>query len=96
MLRPPVHRGMMELDRAAFQLTFKVHAIVVPTRSIGQAKAELASDILKLAKLRNVVDGDDAACKDLKKVLLKPEITSDALAEGSERLRALVKEKEWA
>ncbi|KAJ2673101.1 tRNA(m(1)G37)methyltransferase [Coemansia sp. RSA 1285] len=93
LLKPPVRRGMKELDRSAFSLTIPVTALRVPTKSVGQIKADLAEDVLKLPKLRNVVE--DEASKDYRIVLLKPEITWPGLNEASGRLRALVSERGW-
>ncbi|KAJ2548284.1 tRNA(m(1)G37)methyltransferase [Coemansia sp. RSA 1933] len=92
-LKPPVRRGMKELDRSAFNLTIPVTALRVPTKSVGQLKAELAEDVFKLPRLRNVVE--DESSKDHKIVLLKPEITGPELNEASTRLRALVAENGW-
>ncbi|KAJ2727919.1 tRNA(m(1)G37)methyltransferase, partial [Coemansia sp. Cherry 401B] len=52
-LKPPVHRGMKELDRSAFTLNLPVVALRVPTKSIGMIKTDLANDVLRLPKLRN-------------------------------------------
>ncbi|KAJ2386306.1 tRNA(m(1)G37)methyltransferase [Coemansia sp. RSA 2559] len=93
LLKPPVRRGMKELDKAAFNLTIPVTALRVPTKSVGQLKAELADDVLKLPRLRNVVE--DESSKDHKIVLLKPEITGPGLGEASARLRALASENGW-
>ncbi|KAJ2237450.1 hypothetical protein GGH97_005463, partial [Coemansia sp. RSA 475] len=68
-LKPPVCRGMKELDRSAFALTLAVVALRVPVKSIGQIKTDLADDVLRIPKLRNVVD---ATTKTHKMVLLKP------------------------
>ncbi|KAJ1963970.1 tRNA(m(1)G37)methyltransferase [Dipsacomyces acuminosporus] len=95
---------MKELDKSAFNLSLPVIALRVPTKSVGQIKAELSSiarratfiidsDVLKLPKMRNVVN--DEQNKDLKMVLLKPEITSTSLDEASDKLRAMVNENGW-
>ncbi|KAJ1727321.1 tRNA(m(1)G37)methyltransferase [Coemansia biformis] len=89
--KPPTCRGMKELDRGAFSLTLPVVALRVPTRSIGAIKAELASDVLRIPKLRNVVD--DQASTAHKIVLLRPEIAR--LDDASDRLRELVRENTW-
>ncbi|KAJ1662946.1 tRNA(m(1)G37)methyltransferase [Coemansia sp. RSA 1646] len=93
LLKPPVRRGMKELDRTAFSLTIPVTALRVPTKSVGQIKADLADDVLRLPKLRNVVE--DESSKDHKIVLLKPEISGPDLNEASARLRALASENGW-
>ncbi|KAJ1858358.1 tRNA(m(1)G37)methyltransferase [Coemansia sp. RSA 638] len=90
-LKPPVCRGMKELDRSAFALTLAVVALRVPVKSIGQIKTDLADDVLRIPKLRNVVDD---TTKTHKMVLLKPSI-SISLGEASDRLRALVHEHKW-
>ncbi|KAJ1898342.1 tRNA(m(1)G37)methyltransferase [Kickxella alabastrina] len=93
MFKPPVHRGMKELDRAAFSLTVPVVAIRVPTKTVGQIKAELANDVFKVNKMRNVVN--DESNNDHKLVLLKPEINDTSLNGGSAELHGLMKENGW-
>ncbi|KAI9503119.1 tRNA(m(1)G37)methyltransferase [Coemansia spiralis] len=93
LLRPPVHRGMKELDKSAFNLTLPVTALRVSTKSVGQIKVELADDVFKLPKLRNVIE--DESSNDHRIVLLKPEISSTSLDEASDRLKALAKENGW-
>ncbi|KAJ2780053.1 tRNA(m(1)G37)methyltransferase [Coemansia javaensis] len=90
-LRPPSRRGMKELDRGAFSLTIPVVALRVPAKSIGKIRAELGGDILRIPKMRNVVD--DQASKTHKMVLLKPEITR--LDEASAQLVQLARENSW-
>ncbi|KAJ2451007.1 tRNA(m(1)G37)methyltransferase [Coemansia sp. RSA 2336] len=89
-LKPPIRRGMKELDRSAFTLVLPVVGLRVPVKSIGQIKSEFPEDILKLPRMRNVVD--DSATHKL--VLLNPQI-SLTLDKASDRLRALVREHEW-
>ncbi|KAJ2064578.1 tRNA(m(1)G37)methyltransferase [Coemansia sp. S146] len=94
MFKPQVQRGMKELDRSAFNLTRSVVALRVPTKSVGLIKSDLANDVLRIHKVLNVVS-DNSGNNDHKLVLLRPEITSTALDEGSDRLRALVRENGW-
>ncbi|KAJ2160981.1 tRNA(m(1)G37)methyltransferase [Coemansia sp. RSA 552] len=89
-LKPPARRGMKELDRSAFGLTLPVVGVRVPTKSIGQLKAQLASDVLTIPRMRNVVE--DGASKTHRILLLKPEITSQHLTGASDRLKEYVKE----
>ncbi|KAJ1842690.1 tRNA(m(1)G37)methyltransferase [Coemansia sp. RSA 2708] len=93
-LKPPVHRGMKELDRSAFTLNLPVVALRVPTKSIGMIKTDLANDVLRLPKLRNVID-DEGGNKTHKMVLLKPEISLQ-LEQASERLQSLIHEHKWS
>ncbi|KAJ2610821.1 tRNA(m(1)G37)methyltransferase [Coemansia sp. RSA 1365] len=92
-LRPPVRRGMKELDKGAFNQTFPVVGLCVPTKSIGQIQKELSKDILRMPKLRNVVESNNNSTTH-KIVLLNPEINSN-LEGASERLQQLVKENKW-
>ncbi|KAJ1877112.1 tRNA(m(1)G37)methyltransferase [Coemansia sp. RSA 1722] len=90
MYKPPVHRGMKELDRAAFSLTIPVVALRVPTKTVGRIKAEISSDILKVPKLRNVVN--DSKSNEFKILLLDSAISSTDLTGASEKLHNLVKQ----
>ncbi|KAJ2038450.1 tRNA(m(1)G37)methyltransferase [Coemansia sp. RSA 922] len=94
MFKPQVQRGMKELDRSAFNLTRSVVALRVPTKSLGHIKSDLAEDVLRIPKVLNVVS-DNSEKNDHKLVLLCPEITSTSLDEGSDKLRALVRENGW-
>ncbi|KAJ2858331.1 tRNA(m(1)G37)methyltransferase [Coemansia erecta] len=89
MYKPPVHRGMKELDRAAFSLIIPVVALRVPTRKLGRIKSEIPSDILKIPKLRNVVS--DSKSNNFKILLLDSSISSTDLTGASEKLLNLVK-----
>ncbi|KAJ1741713.1 tRNA(m(1)G37)methyltransferase [Coemansia sp. RSA 1821] len=89
-LRPPVRRGMKELDRSAFTLVLPVVGLRVPVKSIGQVKSSFPEDVLKLPRMRNVVDDSPTH----KLVLLNPQIGLD-LEKASERLKALVREHDW-
>ncbi|KAJ2696541.1 tRNA(m(1)G37)methyltransferase [Coemansia sp. IMI 203386] len=90
MYKPPVHRGMKELDRAAFSLIIPVVALRVPTKTVGRIKAEISSDILKVPKLRNVVN--DSKSNEFKILLLDSAISSTDLTGASEKLHNLVKQ----
>ncbi|KAJ2456538.1 tRNA(m(1)G37)methyltransferase [Coemansia sp. RSA 2424] len=93
MFKPPVQRGMKELDKSAFNLTRSVVALRVPTKSVGKIKSDLENDVLRLHKVRNVVA--DKSGNDHKLVLLRPEITSTELSEASEQLQKLVRDNGW-
>ncbi|KAJ2318176.1 tRNA(m(1)G37)methyltransferase, partial [Coemansia sp. RSA 2681] len=93
MFKPPVQRGMKELDKSAFNLTRSVVALRVPTKSVGKIKSDLENDVLRLHKVRNVVA--DKLGNDHKLVLLRPEITSTELSEASEQLQKLVRDNGW-
>ncbi|KAJ2802675.1 tRNA(m(1)G37)methyltransferase [Coemansia guatemalensis] len=93
VLRPPVRRGMKELDKGAFTQAFPVVGLSVPTKSIGQIQKELSKDLLRMPRLRSVVDGSSSSTTH-KIVLLNPEI-NDKLEGASERLRQLVQENKW-
>ncbi|KAJ1863945.1 tRNA(m(1)G37)methyltransferase [Coemansia sp. RSA 2703] len=90
MFKPPVHRGMKELDRAAFSLIVPVMALRVPTQSVGSTKQTLTGDILKVPKLRNVVNDTSNTNK---LILLDPAITSPVSA--SPALQSLIQENKW-
>ncbi|KAJ2726911.1 tRNA(m(1)G37)methyltransferase [Coemansia sp. Benny D115] len=90
MFKPPVHRGMKELDRAAFNLTVPLVAVRVPTKTIGQIKAKIPNDVFKAYKQRNVVN--DESSTDHKIMLLDPSITNLELTGGSDTLRKIVEE----
>ncbi|KAJ2020761.1 tRNA(m(1)G37)methyltransferase [Coemansia sp. IMI 209128] len=94
MFKPQVQRGMKELDRSAFTLTRSVVALRVPTKSVGLIKSDLASDVLRVHKVLNVVS-DNSGQNDHKLVLLRPEITTTSLDEASDQLRALVQKNGW-
>ncbi|KAJ2747779.1 tRNA(m(1)G37)methyltransferase [Coemansia sp. BCRC 34301] len=94
MFKPPVQRGMKELDKSAFSLTRSVVALRVPTKSVGKIKADLESDVLRMHRVRNVV-ADKSGGDEHKLVLLRPEITSAELREASEQLRRLVQDNGW-
>ncbi|KAJ1815379.1 tRNA(m(1)G37)methyltransferase [Coemansia sp. RSA 2598] len=81
---------MKELDRAAFSLIIPVVALRVPTKTVGRIKAEISSDVLKIPKLRNVVN--DGKNNEYKMVLLDSSISSTDLGGASEKLRNLVKQ----
>ncbi|KAJ2008250.1 tRNA(m(1)G37)methyltransferase [Coemansia thaxteri] len=93
MFKPPVQRGMKELDRSAFSLTRPVVALRVPTKSLGQIKAKLVDDVLKMHKVLNVVG--DTLSPDHRLVLLRPEIVNTELSGASDQLKGLVRDNEW-
>ncbi|KAJ2079796.1 tRNA(m(1)G37)methyltransferase [Coemansia sp. RSA 988] len=92
-LRPPVRCGMKELDKSAFSQAFSVVGLWVPTKSIGQIQKDLFKDILRIPRMRSVVDGNRGSTTH-KIVLLNPEI-NDKLEGASERLRQLAQESKW-
>ncbi|KAJ2850952.1 tRNA(m(1)G37)methyltransferase [Coemansia brasiliensis] len=91
-LKPPVRRGMKELDRSAFTLVLPVVGLRVPVKSIGQIKSNFPEDILKLPRMRNVVDDSNSSTHKL--VLLNPKIALD-LEKASDRLKTLISEQKW-
>ncbi|KAJ2894356.1 tRNA(m(1)G37)methyltransferase [Coemansia aciculifera] len=94
LFKPPVQRGVKELDKSAFNLTRSVVALRVPTKQVGKIKTVLETDVLRQHKLRNVV-ADSAGSNDFKLVLLRPGITDTDLSEASDSLRQLVQENGW-
>ncbi|KAG6999246.1 hypothetical protein G7Y79_00036g072020 [Physcia stellaris] len=93
MFRPPVNRTMRILDRSYFQKKVPLAAArVLQKKQIAKCRQELANDMLKLERKPAVrVDPFD---REIKALLLRPEIKSDDDSTWSEKLRALVREKQ--
>lgn len=76
MFRPPVNRAMRVLDRSYFQKKIPLAAArVLQNKQIARCRQELVNDMLKLERKPSVrVDPYD---RDVKALLLKPDIKSD-------------------
>ena len=76
MFRPPVNRAMRVLDRSYFQKKIPLAAArVLQNKQIARCRQELVNDMLKLERMPSVrVDPHD---RDIKALLLKPEVKSD-------------------
>lgn len=77
MFRPPINRAMRVLDRSYFQKTVPLAAArVLEKKQIARCRQELANDLLKLERVSVVKD--DPLEKNLKALLLRPEIRHDS------------------
>ena len=77
MFRPPINRAMKALDRSFFHKTIPLAAArVLEAKSIAQCRTELHDELLKVDRV-SVVKKDPEQ-KDMKALLLKPEIRPDS------------------
>ena len=77
MFRPPINRAMKALDRSFFHKTIPLAAArVFEAKSIAQCRTELHDELLKLDRV-SVVKKDPGQ-RDMKALLLKPEIRPDS------------------
>ena len=77
MFRPPINRAMKVLDRSFFHKTIPLAAArVLEAKSIAQCRIELHDELLKLDRV-SVVKKDPKQ-RDMKALLLKPEIRPDS------------------
>lgn len=76
MFRPPVNRAMRVLDRSYFQKKIPLAAArILQKQQIARCRQQLANDMLKLERMSAMKD--DPHDRDVKALLLKPEIKSD-------------------
>ncbi|RCH77496.1 hypothetical protein CU098_001049, partial [Rhizopus stolonifer] len=54
-IAPPLHRGMLELERSAFRKVVSTLAIKVPTTNVGVVMKSFSKDLFNLPRFRNVL-----------------------------------------
>ncbi|KAI7905055.1 guanine(37)-N1-methyltransferase [Cokeromyces recurvatus] len=73
-IAPPLHRGMVKLERSAFNKVVEMLAIKVPTKKVGVVMKDFSKDLFNQPRLRNVEP--DPESKDSKLVLLRLDLES--------------------
>ncbi|CEP19727.1 hypothetical protein [Parasitella parasitica] len=91
MIAPPVHRGMVELERSAFRKVINTLAVKVPVKQVGLAKKSFAEVMMDQPRLRNIEP--DPSSKETKLVLLNLDFQK-AEDLPKEKLE-LLKQYEW-
>ena len=75
---PPINRAMRELDRSFFQKTIPLTAAhVLDGRDIPKVMKECAKDLLRVPRVRSVINERDDAGGWRKLLLMKPEVKHD-------------------
>ena len=78
MFRPPINRAMRVLDRSYFQKKVPLAAArILEKKHIARCRNELGNDLLKLERVSVVKD--DPEDKNLKALLLRPEVKYDSM-----------------
>lgn len=78
MFRPPINRAMIALDRSHFYKKVPLAAArVFDSRNIAKYRTELHEELLKIDRVQSVKQ--DPEQKDLKTLLLKPEIRPESM-----------------
>lgn len=78
MFRPPINRAMRALDRSYFHKNIPLAAAtVLESRNIAKYRTDLHDELLKLDRVPTVKQ--DPRQKDLKTLLLKPEIRPESM-----------------
>ncbi|KAI9470672.1 MAG: Met-10+ like-protein-domain-containing protein, partial [Benjaminiella poitrasii] len=90
-IAPPLHRGMVELERSAFKKIVETLAIKVPAKKVGIAMKIFSKDLFNQPRLRNVESDPDS--KDSKLVLLRLDL--DKIDDLSQDKLDLIKENNF-
>jgi tRNA (guanine37-N1)-methyltransferase len=86
MFRPPINRLMKVLDRPFFQKKIRLSAAqIIDAKDISKTRAELKSDLLCRARMKNIVSVPEHDCQ-AKALLLRPGIKNEGTIFGQEMM----------